>query len=226
MGCRVGRPGGFHRQMRCTWNSLLDGKSCIAAQQSLTRQDSPQSFNRRFPNAQSALLLGGDRLDIVTVEGVSPTVFGAPRTRLMRRPKGIAALNTPVASPTGSLPNSSDFRVLTAAESSEMLGKILDAAGLKIIGLTHLKETAVGSHLLWQMAHSGGLVQCSGPELTQTPIPLLSSASSRATARAISCWQHRSSVDGSVVRIVTTTCRQGDNAVVTETAIICHGNGL
>jgi hypothetical protein len=34
------------------------------------------------------------------------------------------------------------------------------------------------------------------------------------------------SVDGSVVRIVTMTCRQGDSALLTEAAIIRRANGL
>ncbi len=200
---------------------------CIAAQQSLTRQDS-QSFNRRFPNAQSALLLEAIELEIVTVRGRFAYSLRGSADAIDATAKCIAALNTPVASPTGSLPNSSDFRVLTAAESSEMLGKILDAAGLKNYRFDPPKGD--GSWVTFTLADGTfgrfGAVLGAGTNADAYTAIVIGKLSSHCKSDFMSGKQSVPSVDGSVVRIVTTTCRQGDNAVVTETAIIRHGNGL
>ena len=222
-----GRPGGFHRHMRWDMELIVDGKS-VHRGTAVVDQAGLAILQPPLPERAISALAGGDQLEVITVRGRFAYSLRGSADAIDATAKCTATLNAPVGPPTGSLPNLPEFRVLTAAEFAGMLGQILDAAGLKNYRFDPLKGE--GSWVTFTLADGtfGRFAAAlgSGTNADAYTAIVIGKLSSHCKGDFISGKQSIPSVDGSVVRIVTTTCRQGDNAVVTETAIIRHGNGL
>jgi hypothetical protein len=109
-----------------------------------------------------------------------------------------------------------------------MLGKLLNAAGLKNYRFDPPKGD--GGWVTFTLADGtfGRFAAAlgAGTNADNYTALVIGKQSSQCNGDFMSGKQPVPSVDGSVVRIVTTTCRQGEMALVTETTIVRHGNGL
>ena len=219
------RPGGFRRHMRWEMELIVDGKSvhrgtAVVDQAGLATLQPP--LTERVVGA----IAGGDQLEIVTVLGRFAYSLRGSADAIDATSKCITALNSPPPPSAGSGP--ADVRLLTAVESAEMLGKLLNAAGLKNYRFDPPKGD--GGWVTFTLADGtfGRFAAAlgAGTNADNYTALVIGKQSSQCNGDFMSGKQPIPSVDGSVVRIVTTTCRQGEMALVTETTIVRHGNGL
>jgi len=109
-----------------------------------------------------------------------------------------------------------------------MLDKILNAAGLKNYRFDPPKAEVAWVAFTLADGTSGRFAAALGPGTNADNYTayVIGTQSSYCKGDFMTGKQSIPSVDGSVVRIVTTTCRQGEMAAVSDTTIIRHGNGL
>jgi len=163
-------------------------------------------------------IAGGDQLEIVTERGRFAYSLRGTADAIDATAKCIAALNSPpvTGSTTGGGSSPTDVRSLTAAESAEMLSKILNAAGLTNYRFD--PSTGEGGWVTFTLADGtfGRFAAAvdAGTNADNYTALVIGKQSTSCKGDFMSGRQSVPSVDGSVVRVVTTTCRQGEMAVI------------
>jgi hypothetical protein len=215
------KPDGFQPNMRWKMELLVDGNSAHRGT-AVVDQSGFAILQPPLPDRAISAIAGGNQLEIVTVLGrFTYSLHGSADA--IDAAKCIAALNSPPPPPAPP-----DVRLLTVAESTEMLDKILNAAGLRNYRFDPPKGD--GGWVTFTLADGtfGRFAAAlgSGTNADNYTALVIGKQSSYCKGDFMSGKQSIPSVDGSVVRMVTTTCQQGEVALVTETTIIRHGNGL
>jgi hypothetical protein len=167
----------------------------------------------------------GQQLEIVTARGRFFYSLRGSADAIDATTRCVAALQSPPAAPSAT---QRGFRMLTELEASALLSKILTSAGLESFKID--PPEANGNLVFFRLADgSRGLFQAAigntqgADDFTGT---VISRQSKFCRGDFMSGKRALPSTDGSVVRVVTTTCREGDGAVVTESTIIRRANGF
>ena len=211
------RPGRFRPHGRWKMELLVDRES-VHRGTAVVGQTGYALLKPPLRERAISAIAGGDQLEIVTERGRFAYSLRGTADAIDATAKCIAALNSPpvTGSTTGGGSSPTDVRSLTAAESAEMLSKILNAAGLTNYRFD--PSNGEGGWVTFTLADGtfGRFAAAvdAGTNADNYTALVIGKQSTSCKGDFMSGRQSVPSVDGSVVRVVTTTCRQGEMAVI------------